>query len=109
MEYLDIHMKRGDTPVVRGFLRDENNNLVNDATASYKLAARVTRDATAEVFSVTTLQFAAGEGRCPIPTSATSAFTYDRVLYYDMQVTETGGNVTTLLQGKLFVYQDAAR
>lgn len=109
-QIMNFEMRRGDTPVVVGFLKDQNDAPVNDVAAQYKLTARATRDATgAPIFEVTTPQFAAGEGRCPIPTSATSGFTYDRVLYYDMQVVESNGNVTTLLVGTITVLVDVAR
>lgn len=110
-QVFNFEMRRGDTPVVVGFLRDENGALVNDVTAQYKLVARAKRDAAdPAVFTVGPVaQFAAGEGRCPIPAGATSGFTYDRRLYYDMQVVETNGNVTTLLVGTITVLMDAAR
>ena len=108
---MNFEMRRGDTPVVVAFLKDQNDTLVNDATAQYKLAARATRKAAdPAVFEVGPIaQFAAGEGRLPIPTGATSGFTDDRVLYYDVQVVETNGNVTTLLEGKITVLVDVAR
>lgn len=110
-KHMNIEMRRGDTPVVVAFLKDENGAPVNDVTAQYKLQARVTRAAVdPAVFTVGPLaQFAAGEGRLPIPANATSGFTDDRVLYYDVQVVETNGNVTTLLEGTLTVLADVAR
>lgn len=110
-QILNFEMRRGDTPTIRGFLKDENGALVNDPTAQWKLTGRVTRNAADPVlFEVgPSAQFATGEGRCPIPTSATSGFTYDRVVYYDMQVTETNGNKHTVLAGKITVLVDVAR
>jgi len=110
-KHMDIEMRRGDTPVVVAYLKDQNDVLVNDVTAQYKLTARNTRNAAdPPVFSVGPIaQYAAGEGRLPIPTGATSVFTDDRVLYYDVQVVETNGNVTTLLEGRLTVWADVAR
>lgn len=110
-EILNFEMRRGDTPTIVGYLRDQNDALVNDVGAQYKLTARASRDASAPiVFEVGPVaQYAAGEGRCPIPVGATSGFTYDRVLYYDMQCQESGGNVTTLLVGTITVLMDAAR
>lgn len=108
---LDFSMRRGDTPTVEGELRDENNALVDDATSEWKLTARAGPLFTdAEVFSVTSpTQHSPGKGRCAIPISATSGFTYTRVLWYDMQVVETNGNVTTVLDGRITVYADQAR
>lgn len=109
-QVLNIEMERGDTVVVRGFLTDENGVAINDATAAYKLVARATRNAAdPAVFTKTGSQFVAGEGRCTILPADTNSFTDDRSLYYDMQVTETAGQVTTLLKGKLTVFIDAAR
>lgn len=106
-EYLDIEMRAGETPTVVGYLRDENGTLVNDPTAQYLLAVRPQKSIeAADIFTVQTSQFAAGEGRCPIPVNATSSFTYDRTLYYTMTVTETNGNQTTLLTGRLRVRVD---
>jgi hypothetical protein len=108
--YLDVEMNRGDTKTFRGFLRDENGVAVNDPTATYKLTVRSRRDASdPPIFETGGTQFAAGEGRCTIPPSATTSFTRDRVLYYDMQVAETTGTVTTLIKGRLTVKMDNAR
>lgn len=110
MQIENFEMQRGDTPVIVAYNRDENNALVNDPAASFKLVARNKRgDPDPPVFQVTTPQYAAGEGRLPIPISATSGFTYDRVLYYDVQVQESNGNVNTLIGGTITVWVDAAR
>jgi hypothetical protein len=108
---MDFEMRRGDTPTVVGYLRDENGALVNDPTAQYKLTARASRSSTASViFEVGPVtQHAAGEGWCPIPTFATSGFTRDRILYYDMQCVESGGTTTTILEGRITVKVDMAR
>jgi hypothetical protein len=108
---LDIEMRRGDTRTVRGFLQDGiTKQPIDDPTAQWKLTARTRRDATDAVFEVSSSsQFVAGEGRCTIAPGDTNSFTRDRVLYYDMQVRETSGTVTTLLEGKLYVYMDSAR
>lgn len=107
---LNFEMKRGDTPVVEGELRDENRALVDDATAQWLLRARATRTTDAPIlFTVGPLtQFSAGIGRLPIPISATSGFTFDRRIFYDVQVTETNGNVTTVLTGVITVRVDQA-
>lgn len=108
---MNFEMRRGDTPTIEAELRDENRALVNDAGAQYKLTARATRSATAPVvFTVGPLaQFSAGIGRLPIPTSATSGFTYDRKLYYDVDVIESNGNRNTLLVGTITVFIDMAQ
>lgn len=108
---LNVTMRRGDTPVIEANLMDENHALVNDAGAQYKLTARATRGATAPVvFEVGPLtQFSAGTGRLPIPSSATSGFTYDRKLYYDVDVVESNGNRNTLLVGTITVLVDVSR
>jgi hypothetical protein len=108
---LNLEMRRGDTPVLEAELRDENRNLVNDPAAQYKLTARATRSAAdPPLFEVgPTTQYAPGIGRCGIPVNATSGFTHDRVLFYDLQVVEAGGNVNTLLTGKITVLMDVAR
>jgi len=108
---LNHEFRRGDTPVIEADLRDENRALVNDPTAQWKLTARATRSATAPVvFTVGPLtQFSPGVGRLPIPSAATSGFTYDRKLYYDVQCQETNGNVNTLLVGTLTVFVDMAQ
>lgn len=107
---LNFTMRRGDTPVVEAELLDENRQRVNDPAAQYTLMARVTRGASgAPLFSVGPVaQFEAGVGRLPIPTGATSSFTYDRKIYYDVQVVEGNGNVNTLLTGVITVLVDAA-
>jgi hypothetical protein len=106
---LDVEMERGDTKVFRGFLTDEAGAPVNDPSAIYRLAVRTTRDATSAIFTKTGGQVVAGEGRCTIAPTDTSSFTVDRALYYDMDVTESSGQVTTLLKGRLTVLADVAR
>lgn len=107
---LNHTMRRGDTPVFEAELRDENRALVNDPSAEYKLTARTTRGAATALFEVGPMgQFSPGIGRLPIPTSATNTFTYDRKIYYDVQVVEGNGNVSTLLTGVITVLVDAAR
>lgn len=102
----NFDMQRGDTPVLQAFLRDKDTNaLVNDPGCQYRLTARATRYTDTAVFTVGPLpQFAAGEGRLPIPGGATSPFTYHRVLYYEVEATETNGNVTTALKGRITVW-----
>lgn len=107
---LNHTMRRGDTPTFEAELRDENRALVNDPGAQYKLTARATRGAATALFEVGPVtQFSPGIARFPIPTGATSGFTYDRKIYYDAQVIETNGNVSTLLEGVITVLVDAAR
>ena len=108
---LNFSMRRGDTPTVEAYLRDENRQLVADPTSQWKLTARSTpRFEGTELFTVGPLpQYATGTGRLPIPASATSSFTYTRKIYYDVQVTETNGNVTTVLTGYIVVEVDQAR
>jgi hypothetical protein len=108
---LNFEMRRGDTPVLEAELRDENRNLIDDAAAQYKLTARATRSAAdPPVFEVGPLpQYAPGIGRCGIPISATSGFTHDRFLFYDLQVVEGNANVNTLLTGTITVLMDVAR
>lgn len=109
-QVLNLEMQRGDTLTLRGYLRDENGQPIDDATASYKLAVRTTRAKTgAALIEKTSSQFAAGEGRCTIAPADTSGFTDDRKLYYDMDVTETNGTRTTLLVGWILVRADVAR
>jgi hypothetical protein len=110
-QVFNFEMRRGDTPTLVGYLKDKATQLpVNDPTCEYKLTGRATRSgADPSLFQVITTQFAAGEGRCPIPVSATSGFTYDQVVHYDMQAKESNGNVTTVLAGKITVRIDAAR
>lgn len=106
---LNLEMRRGDTKTLRGFLRDENNLPVDDPAAVYKLAARTTKNAATAVFEISAPQYAPGEGRCTIAPGDTSSFTYPRVLYYDLQVQEATGTVTTCLEGKITVRLDQAR
>jgi hypothetical protein len=107
---MNFTMRRGDTPVVEANLLDENRALVNDPAAQYKLTGRTTRGAATALFEVGPLtQFSAGTARLPIPTGATNTFTYDRKVYYDVQVVEGNGNVSTLLAGVITVLVDAAR
>lgn len=109
-QVLNLEMRRGDTLTLRGYLRNENGQAVDDATAVYKLAVRTTRSKTgAALIEKTGSQFVAGEGRCTIAPADTAGFTNDRKLYYDMEVTETNGTRTTLLEGTLLVRADVAR
>lgn len=109
MRTLNWESRRGDTPVIQGFLLDADNQPVDDPGAQYTFAARTTPNATGPaLIEVTTAQFAPGEGRCPIPVQATASFTYDRVLWYDLDVVETNGNVTTVLAGRWTVKCDQA-
>lgn len=105
-QVFNFEMQRGDTPVLQAFLRDSDTNaLVNDPAATYKLTARASRNADAALFEIGPLpQYAAGEGRLPIPTGATSGFTYHRVIYYEVEAVESNGNATTPLKGRITVW-----
>jgi hypothetical protein len=105
----NIAMHRGDSRVVRAYLRDDNYQLVDDSGAVYTLQARPTPGSDELLINTSSAQFAPGEGRLVIDPVHTEAFEYDRVLHYDVQVVESSGTVTTLQAGTITVLMDAAR
>lgn len=107
VQHLVLH--RGDSLTVQAFLRDEQEQPINDPGAVYTLQARPTPTSDELIIDVSAAQHAPGEGRCVIDPIHTESFTYDRTLHYDVQVTESDGTATTLQAGRIAVLVDVAR
>lgn len=106
----NLEMVKGTTKTIRGFLTNESGVPIDDAGAVYKLTLRATPNAAdPPLFETNGSQYQVGEGRCTIGPGDTSFVTYDRVVYWEMKVTETNGTKTVLGNGTLTIYMNTAR
>jgi hypothetical protein len=115
----ELRVKRGDTielavgPVLKG------DGSVQDITGhSLRFTAKDRLDdpdgaaiisgstATTEIIIV---DGPGGRAEVQIPPAATSGFTTDRVLHWDLQIADPGGVTKTLDSGKLLVERDVTR
>lgn len=105
----DLEMVRGDTKVYDVAFNSEDINGVltpiNDPGATYRWTVRDGQRNI--VFTGTAHQYVPGHAWMVINPSDTSGLPdHDVGLEYDVQVTETGGRVTTVQEGSLVVKVD---
>lgn len=108
----NLIMTRGDTGVFKATFTDDATPPVpvDDVGATYRMTIkRYVADADPGIASVTALQSSPGIALLTIPPSATASLKCPAVLTYDIQVTETGGRVSTIASGKFFVVDDVSK
>lgn len=108
MTATELTMVRGDTLDLVVTFTDNTGTLIDDAGAQYRMTAKFKEiDADPGVFSVTAHQSSAGTATLSVPPSSTQSLpAQTQSLVYDIQVTETGGRVTTIQYGSLIVTPD---
>lgn len=110
MDPINLSMVRGDTGEFQVTFSDNTGAPINDPTAEYRMTAKVfDTDPDPGVFSVVAFQYAPGIAILTIPPSDTSGLGPTGIivsLCYDIQVTETGGRVTTIQFGRLIIQPD---
>lgn len=110
-------MKRGDTielhvgPVLKA---DQTVQDITGHTIRFTAKERLSDlDAAAVIASapenVTLVDGPGGLATIAIPPAATSGFTADRVLHWDLQISDPAGRVRTLDSGKLIVERDVTQ
>jgi hypothetical protein len=102
-------MIRGDTGEFKATFNDENNTPIDDPGAEYRMTVkkRVADADAQEIFSVTANQSNPGIAFLTIPPSATRPLApVTLTLFYDVQVTESGGRITTIQFGNFIVTPD---
>lgn len=109
---VDLTMLRGDTFEFEQTFTDAAGQPIDDPGATYRLTVKY-RETDLDVdalFTDTFEQTSPGTSTLTMPASVTAALaarTYS--LCYDVQVTETGGRVTTVTIGQLIVYPDISQ
>ena len=108
MIIVDLEMVRGDTGEWTVTFTDNAGTLIDDPTAEYRMTAKfLETDLDPGVFSVTATQSAPGTATLVVDPSDTRSLRSIVIsLVYDIQVTETGGRVTTIQKGNLIINPD---
>lgn len=100
---LDLEMNSGTVKTLRGKLKDAAGAYVNDTGATYRLKVRATPESTSTIIDRQAPGNGSGFQDVSILPEDTSSFTADRLLYYALRVTESGGQPTDLMEGQLLV------
>lgn len=113
MNTTDLSMFRGDTGDFQATFTDNATppNLINDPGAVFRMTVkRFTADPdSAEIVSVTASQSGPGVAFLSIPPAAFAGLVCPAFLVYDIQVTETGGRVSTIAKGRFTVLDDVSQ
>lgn len=115
-----LEMRRGDTPVfnLSVFDPDDNNAPIDITGATIWMTAKASKDdADPGVFQISTTSGdititdgSGGRARIVVPANATSAFTADRTLFFDVQVKLlVSSRVHTPVEGTLVVKRDITK
>lgn len=103
-------MTLGDTFTFSGLAQDYNQNIINLTGATVVCEARYDTTFSTTVFSkaigtgVTVISASAGTFSVTLAPSDTSQLgNYDQSLVYQVRVTDSSGNVTTVQAGKLYL------
>lgn len=110
----DLRIFRGDDldlvvgPVLKG---DGSVQNITGYSVKFTAKDRITDADGSAVISTngTVTNGPAGLGAVSIPGIATDGFTADRVLLWDVQITDPGGKKKTVDSGKLYVVRDVTR
>lgn len=109
----ELHTIRGDTirlsvgPIIRadGTVQD-----ITGYTIKFTAKAKIEDDDPGVIqVAGTVVDGPAGLGQVEIPASDTTGFTTDRVLLWDVQITDPGGKKKTVDSGKMIVVRDVTR
>jgi hypothetical protein len=117
-----LNLKRGDTlDLTVGPVLDETDVVQDLSGSTIRFTAKDRLD---DLDADAVLSGSTGDGRVTIPSqagnlkgfayvsipaSATAGFTTDRVLHWDVQVSQPSGRTKTLDEGLLFVRRDVTR
>lgn len=110
---LNLYLTRGDTRAFSCLAQDYNQNIINLTGATILCDGRLSATDASPVFSlsvgagITVVSAVAGTFTVTIPPSATlSLANYEQTLQYDVKVTDSSSNVTTVQSGKIYLTPD---